>query len=80
MNDENLRTSEIEHLIRDIEGRMADLRVRCRFWRQAKEMHPNPALREVELDTLCNLRMFARMLDARLGSRSGKSPDKHTYA
>lgn len=61
---------EINALISEIQQRLPELRARCRFWPDKNSPHHNPALREIELDTLRKLRLFVRMLNKRLGSRS----------
>ena len=59
---------EIDKLISDIQARLPELRSRCRHWPEAASLQHNAVLREIELDTLRQLRLFARMLDARLGA------------
>ena len=59
---------EIDKLISDIQARLPELRSHCIRWREAETLQHNAALREIEVDTLRKLRLFARMLDARLGA------------
>jgi hypothetical protein len=59
---------EIDQLILEIQARLPELRSHCRHWSEAGALQHNAVLREIELDTLRKLRLFARMLNARLGA------------
>jgi hypothetical protein len=61
---------EINALLSEIQERLPELRARCQFWPDKNSLRLNPALREIELDTLRKLRLFVRMLNKRLGPRS----------
>jgi hypothetical protein len=65
--------SEIDKLISDIQARLPELRSHCLHWPEAESLQHNAAIREIEKDTLRKLRLFARMLDARLGAGQVRS-------
>ena len=64
------QNAEFNTLISEILARLPELRSRFRFWPDTDSFGHNPALREIELDTLRKLRLFVRMLNKRLGPRS----------
>ena len=66
-------SGEIDQLISDIQARLPELKSHCRHWSEADSLQHNAVLREIELDTLRKLRLFARMMNARLGTIQANS-------